>query len=84
MTKRTIHSLVKESVIALICFYQHSFSILLGPSCRFFPSCSSYASLSIQRFGIVGGSWLAFKRFVRCHPFGPGGYDPVPEIPKNS
>jgi hypothetical protein len=84
MKKRAIRRLAKGGLIIVIHLYQHTLSILLGPSCRFTPSCSSYALLSIQRFGIVDGVWLTLKRLVKCHPFHPGGYDPVPEIPTNS
>jgi putative membrane protein insertion efficiency factor len=83
MKKRAIRRLAKGGLIIVIHLYQHTLSILLGPSCRFTPSCSSYALLSIQRFGIVDGVWLTLKRLVKCHPFHPGGYDPVPEIPTN-
>jgi len=84
MKKGIITRLAKGGLIIVIHLYQHTVSILLGPSCRFSPSCSSYALLSIQRFGIVDGVWLTLKRLVKCHPFHPGGYDPVPEIPANS
>jgi putative membrane protein insertion efficiency factor len=80
MKKRTTDELIKEGLIILIHLYRHTFSPLLGPCCRFTPSCSSYALLSIQRFGIIEGTWLIFKRLIKCHPFNPGGYDPVPEI----
>jgi putative membrane protein insertion efficiency factor len=80
MRKGTIYELTKGGLIILIHLYRYSFSILFGPCCRFTPSCSSYALLSIHRFGIVEGAWLIFKRLIKCHPFHPGGYDPVPEI----
>jgi hypothetical protein len=83
MKKRTTRELAKGGLIILIHLYQHTLSILLGPSCRFTPSCSSYALLSIQRFGIMEGVWLTLKRLIKCHPFHPGGYDPVPEVPTN-
>jgi putative membrane protein insertion efficiency factor len=83
MKKGTVHQILKRAIITLIHFYQHTFSILLGPCCRFTPSCSTFASLSIQRFGIWEGSFYALKRLIKCHPFHPGGYDPVPEIPEN-
>jgi len=67
----------------LIHVYRHTFSLLLGPCCRFSPSCSSYASESIDRFGIVEGIKLSLKRLIRCHPLNSGGYDPVPEITKH-
>jgi putative membrane protein insertion efficiency factor len=82
MKKRTIHELAKEGFIILIHLYRYSLSTFLGPCCRFTPSCSSYALLSVQRFGIIEGAWLIFKRLIKCHPFHPGGYDPVPEIIK--
>jgi hypothetical protein len=59
--------------------YQQLISPLLGPRCRFAPSCSHYAQDAISRFGAGYGSWLALRRIVRCHPFNPGGWDPVPE-----
>jgi putative membrane protein insertion efficiency factor len=82
MKKRTTHELIKEGLIILIHLYRHTFSTFLGPCCRFTPSCSSYALLSVQRFGIIEGAWLIFKRLIKCHPFHSGGYDPVPEIIK--
>jgi putative membrane protein insertion efficiency factor len=72
---------LKGLVFILIHIYKNTFSIIFGPCCRFTPSCSSYALLSIQRFGVVKGAKLTFKRLIRCHPFNPGGYDPVPDIP---
>jgi len=72
---------VKGGILFLIHVYQHTFSLLIGPSCRFTPSCSSYAFIAIERFGMKEGTWLAFKRLIKCHPFHPGGYDPVPENP---
>jgi putative membrane protein insertion efficiency factor len=81
MKGRTIHCVAKAGLILLIQLYKNTFSILLGPCCRFTPSCSSYACLSIQRFGITKGARLTLKRLIKCHPFLPGGYDPVPEIP---
>ena len=58
--------------------YQLIISPLLPPSCRFMPSCSQYALEAIMRHGAVRGTWLAVRRLVRCHPFHPGGFDPVP------
>ncbi len=83
MKQETVGWVLKKIGVTLIHIYQHTFSILLGPCCRFIPSCSEYACLSIQRFGMIEGSWLALKRLVKCHPFNPGGYDPVPQIRKN-
>ena len=58
--------------------YQRFVSPALPPSCRFYPSCSQYALEAITRHGAVKGTWLATRRLVRCHPFNPGGFDPVP------
>ena len=58
--------------------YQILISPLLGPSCRFTPTCSQYAVEAIQKYGPFKGSWLAFKRIIRCHPWGSCGHDPVP------
>lgn len=69
---------MRRAAIFLIRVYQWTLSPLLGPACRFHPSCSQYALEAIQRFGCARGGWLAFKRLGRCHPWHPGGYDPVP------
>ena len=58
--------------------YQILISPLLGPSCRFTPTCSQYAVEAIQKYGPIKGSWFAFKRIIRCHPWGGCGHDPVP------
>jgi putative membrane protein insertion efficiency factor len=62
----------------LIRLYQWVISPLLPPACRFYPSCSEYARQAIERFGVLRGGWLALRRLARCHPFHPGGLDPVP------
>ena len=62
----------------LIRIYQWTVSPMLGPRCRFHPSCSNYALEAINRFGVLRGGWLAVKRLGRCHPWHPGGFDPVP------
>ena len=62
----------------LIRVYQWTVSPLLGPTCRFHPSCSNYALEAINRFGLLRGGWLTVKRLGRCHPWHPGGFDPVP------
>lgn len=65
-------------VTGLIRGYQRLVSPVLGPHCRFHPTCSVYAGESIERFGLVRGGWLAARRIGRCHPFAEGGTDPVP------
>jgi putative membrane protein insertion efficiency factor len=71
-------------LIALIRGYQRLISPLLGPRCRFYPSCSSYAIEALERFGPIKGSALAVHRICRCHPLNPGGIDPVPEKQKSN
>ncbi len=70
---------MKYLAMGFIRLYQITLSPLLPPSCRFEPSCSRYAYQAIDRFGFLKGGWLAGKRLSRCHPFHPGGFDPVPE-----
>jgi putative membrane protein insertion efficiency factor len=60
-------------------FYQYAISPLLGPRCRFQPTCSHYAVEAIEEWGVLKGGWLALKRIGKCHPWGPWGYDPVPK-----
>ncbi|HEY6556201.1 MAG TPA: membrane protein insertion efficiency factor YidD [Polyangiaceae bacterium] len=67
-----------QLLIFLIRVYQETLSRLLGPVCRFEPSCSRYAISCLEHHGAVRGSWLALRRLLRCHPFHPGGYDPPP------
>ena len=69
---------MKILLIWLIRGYRLVISPLFPPSCRFQPTCSQYAIQAVERFGALRGSWLAVKRILRCHPFNPGGYDPVP------
>jgi putative membrane protein insertion efficiency factor len=69
---------VQKVLLLLIRFYQYAVSPLFPPSCRYVPTCSAYAYEAIQRHGVLQGTALALKRVLRCHPFRPGGYDPVP------
>lgn len=68
---------MKNIFIFLIKAYQ-KVTIFKQPSCRFYPSCSNYAMEAIAKYGTIKGGWLTVKRITRCHPFHPGGYDPVP------
>ena len=70
--------MISHLLIALLRFYKRFISPLLGPRCRFMPSCSEYAMQAITTHGPARGSWLAARRLGRCHPFHPGGVDEVP------
>jgi putative membrane protein insertion efficiency factor len=65
-------------VLFLLRVYQYALSPVLGQNCRFEPSCSEYARQSVQKHGVLRGGWLTLKRVGRCHPWNPGGFDPVP------
>lgn len=69
---------MKWLALMLIRAYQRVLSPLMGPSCRFEPSCSRFTATCIERFGVLQGGWLGAKRLARCNPFNPGGYDPPP------
>jgi putative membrane protein insertion efficiency factor len=71
-------SVAARCLLLLLAFYQRFVGPLLGPHCRFYPSCSSYAVQAVSAHGALRGSWLAVRRLGRCHPFHPGGLDPVP------
>ncbi|MCE5182300.1 MAG: membrane protein insertion efficiency factor YidD [Betaproteobacteria bacterium] len=65
-------------LVGLIKIYQYCISPLLGPRCRFTPTCSEYTCQALTKFGWLKGCWLGAKRVCRCHPGHPGGYDPIP------
>lgn len=67
----------KGIIIAFIRCYQKFISPLKRPTCRFYPTCSQYAVEAVGKYGALKGSWLAIRRLLKCHPFHPGGYDPV-------
>ena len=69
---------MKLLLLALVRAYQYLIRPMLGSNCRFYPSCSDYAREAIERHGALRGTWLAVRRIARCHPYHPGGFDPVP------
>ena len=69
---------MKKVLLAAVRGYQYALRPMLGANCRFYPSCSDYAREAIERHGALRGSWLATRRVCRCHPYHPGGFDPVP------
>jgi hypothetical protein len=73
---------MRRLVTGAIRCYQLALSPLVGPACRFYPSCSQYALEAVARFGVLRGAWLAAARLARCHPWHEGGYDPVPPLPR--
>lgn len=75
---RLVVSLPSHVVVALLRLYQRVISPLYGSTCRFYPSCSQYALLSVQRHGVLRGTVLAAWRLLRCNPWNPGGVDDVP------
>jgi uncharacterized protein len=73
-----ISLVLRVFIITILKLYQYLISPLFGQRCRFYPNCSCYAIDSIKRFGVIKGGYLTTKRLLRCHPFNPGGFDPVP------
>ena len=69
---------MKRLLIAMVKFYRKNISPLRPPCCRYIPTCSQYALEALEKYGALKGSWLALRRFLLCHPFHKGGYDPVP------
>ncbi|GGE06117.1 putative membrane protein insertion efficiency factor [Marinithermofilum abyssi] len=69
---------MKTAALSLIRFYRRFISPMKPPTCRFYPTCSQYGLTAISRYGVLKGSWMTLKRIFKCHPFHPGGYDPVP------
>ncbi|MEH7343409.1 membrane protein insertion efficiency factor YidD [Bacillus sp. JJ1532] len=76
--------MLKKILLGLIRFYQIVISPLKPPTCRFYPTCSHYGLEAVKRFGALKGGWLTIKRIMKCHPFHPGGFDPVPQKQEKS
>lgn len=70
---------MSKIVIAFLKAYRWLLSPVLGNRCRFYPSCSAYTEEAVTRYGVLRGGWLGMRRIARCHPFHPGGLDPVPD-----
>lgn len=79
---RFSHRLLVLYVLMMVRAYQVMLSPLLIGSCKFYPTCSDYFIQAVREWGILRGGWLGVRRLLRCHPFGPGGLDPVPNRPK--
>lgn len=75
---KIVSNAVAKVMLALIWFYRHCISPLFPPVCRYTPTCSQYAVEAINKYGPFKGGWLAFKRILRCTPWGGSGFDPVP------
>lgn len=69
---------MRALALFLLRFYKRFISPLLPPMCRFEPTCSVYTMQAVEKYGVVRGVWLGIRRLLRCHPFNPGGWDPVP------
>lgn len=70
--------MMRRLALFLLRFYKRFVSPLLPPMCRFEPTCSMYTMQAVEKYGTLRGSWLGIRRLARCHPFNPGGWDPVP------
>ncbi len=79
--RSVVEGTLNRALRGLVRAYQLGVSPLLGPRCRHLPTCSEYAAEALASHGSLRGGWLAFRRFVRCHPWGTSGYDPVPPAP---
>ncbi len=75
---RIMKNMARDTALGLFTLYQRLISPILPPSCRFTPTCSEYTYQAIAKYGLVKGVWLGLNRLLRCHPFHPGGYDPIP------
>jgi len=72
-----MRKIIQWFILKLIRFYQYAISPHFSPCCRYVPTCSTYAYQAVEKYGILRGIYLALRRLIRCHPFHPGGYDPL-------
>lgn len=79
-----MRALIVTGLTAAIRAYRYVISPMIGPTCRFYPSCSCYAEEALHRHGALRGTYLTVRRLLRCHPWHEGGYDPVPLRPTNN
>ena len=75
--------IVRSFIFGLVKMYRWLISPILPCSCRYLPTCSEYALEAVRRYGVLGGTWIAIKRILKCHPWGGMGHDPVPSNQKN-
>lgn len=75
---KILKNMIKYLLIGIILFYKKIISPLLPNSCRFYPTCSTYSLEAVKKYGPFKGAYLSLKRIAKCHPFNPGGYDPLP------
>ena len=73
-----MEKIIKYIILKFLRFYQIFISTFTRPSCRFYPTCSEYAYQAFESYGVFRGFYLTVKRILKCHPFHPGGYDPLP------
>ena len=76
--------MIKKTILSILKFYMKFISPLTGPSCRFYPTCSDYGYQAIEKFGVAKGTYLAVRRILCCHPWHPGGFDPIPACDSDS
>lgn len=74
---KTASGILAMACIGLVRFYQKFISPIKGPTCRFYPTCSQYSIQAFKKYGFLKGMWLTLRRVSKCHPFHPGGYDPL-------